>query len=184
MPPIFINGGFYNSDTRISWTYCERMGKRVCFLLWGWDDMSPLNDGVLMGGGGYFLFDTSNLQKLLNWHDFSGIFFLNFFVQSYLYYAFVGKLEIPKFTVGRKICLFRSLYVMVCQNGWARGLKHPPPPPSLFEKVCYREKERKRARKNKWPANVTDEVSKYAHLTVIKCLKPPEPTGGSAPAPR
>ena len=34
MPPLFINGGFFIIAipyTRISWTYRERMGKRVCF---------------------------------------------------------------------------------------------------------------------------------------------------------
>ena len=33
-------------------------------------------------------------------------------------------------------------------------------------------KEKKKERKNEWPASVTNEVSQYALLTVIKYLKP------------
>ena len=156
MPPIFINGGIYNSNTHISWKYFERMGKLA-------RRHEPLHAGVLIVGGGgcYFLFDTSDLQMLLIWHDFP-VFFL------ILFYTFVGKLEIPKFTAGRKICLFRSLHVRACRTA---GLGGSSPPHFLKKYVTEKKKEWERE-KNKWPPNVTNEVSKYAHLTVIKCLKP------------
>ena len=66
MPPIFINRGFYNSDTGISSKYCESMGKHLCFFVIGVRRHEPLNDGVLIGGGGggYFLFDISDLHNV------------------------------------------------------------------------------------------------------------------------
>ena len=119
MPPIFINGGFYISDTRKSLKYCEEDGNACVFFCYRVRRHEPLN-----GGGGNLLFDTSDLQMLLKLHDFP-VFFSQFLCKSYICNAFVGKLEIPKFTVGRNICLFRSLLVRACRTAGLGGSSLP-----------------------------------------------------------
>ena len=111
----------------------------VFFFVIGVRRHEPLNAGVLMGGGVYFLFDTSDLQMLLLWHDFP-VFFLHFFV-SHTFLCVCWKIRNSQITVGRKIRLFRSLYVMVCK---VAGLEPPPPPPPLtFWKSMLKRKRKK-----------------------------------------
>ena len=114
------------------------MGKHVRFFI-GVRRHKPLYAVVLMGGGGvYFLFDTSDLQMLLLLHDFP-VFCLHFWV-SHTFFCVCCKIGNSQITVGRKIRLFRSLYVMGCK---VAGLE-PPTPRFLKKYVKEKKKERRR----------------------------------------
>ena len=53
--------------------------------------MSPWTLAYWWGGGVFFLFDTSDLQMLLKWHDFP-VYFLIFFV-SYTFLCVCWKIR-------------------------------------------------------------------------------------------
>ena len=151
------------SDTRISWKYCERMGKRLfLFCFRGEETWAPERWRTDGRGGGHFLFDTSDLQMLLKWHDFP-VFFL-------------------KFTVGRNICLFRSLHVRACRTAGLGG-SSPPPPIFFFGKsMLQRKRKKERERKvtcqcHKWGIKICssdrNSMPKTPELTGLRPRTPP-----------
>ena len=100
--------------------------------------MSPWTLAYWWGGGGggggmYFLFETSDLQMLMLWHDFPA-FFLHFFGKSYLFMRLLENKKFPNYSQAK----YANLEAFMSRS--AKWLGSSPPPPPFWKSVLKRKR--------------------------------------------